>query len=78
MTMMNLHSNVEAIQRGLSSELGAAQREILSAQLRLRKIPDALLQNGSKQALDSTLSALDKANATIVKAMQSLHKQYQP
>ena len=76
--MMTLHSNVEAIQGGLSSELTAAQQEILSAQLRLKKIPGALLKNGSKQALDSTLSALDKANATIVTAMQSLHKQYQP
>ena len=75
--MTSLHSSIDAIQRGLSNELGAAQQDILSAQTRLKEIPDALLQNGSKQALDSTLSALDKANDTIVKAMQSLHKQYQ-
>ena len=75
--MTSLHSSIDAIQRGLSNELGAAQQDILSAEARLKEIPDALLQNGSKHALDSTLSALDKANDTIVKAMQSLHKQYQ-
>jgi hypothetical protein len=71
-----LQSLAEQLLPGLVREIGATQDEVRRASERLGRVPPALLQNGSRAALDDARASLDKANNYIVACLQSLHKQY--
>lgn len=60
----------------LTAEIGATQDEVRRANKRLGRVPAALLQNGSKTALDSARSSLDKANDHITVCLKNLYEQY--
>lgn len=60
----------------LTAEIGATQDEVRGALERLERVPPALLQNGSKTALDKARAALDTANDQIVVCLQHLYQQY--
>ena len=71
-----LQSLTEKLLPGLVREIGATQDEVRRASERLGRVPPALLQNGSKVALDHATASLDKANDYIVACLQCLYKQY--
>ena len=71
-----LQTLTEQLLPGLVREIGATQDEVRRAYERLGRVPPALLQNGSKAALDHARSSLDKANEHIVSCLKCLHKQY--
>ena len=71
-----LQSLSEQLLPGLVREIGATQDEVRRASERLGRVPPALLQNGSKAALDHARTSLDKANDYIVACLQCLYKQY--
>jgi hypothetical protein len=71
-----LQSLADQLLPGLIREIGATQDEVRRASERLGRVPPALLQNGSKAALDHARTSLDKANDYIVTCLQCLHKQY--
>ena len=72
----DLQRTVEQLLPQLSAEIGSTQDEIRRANRRLGRVPDALLQNGSKAALESARTALDKASNDILTCLQKLHEQY--
>jgi hypothetical protein len=71
-----LQTLTEQLLPGLVREIGATQDEVRRADERLGRVPPALLQDGSKAALDQARASLDKANDHIVACLQCLHKQY--
>jgi hypothetical protein len=71
-----LQSLTEQLLPGLVREIGATQDEVRRAYKRLGRVPAALLQNGSKAALDQARTSLDKANDQITTCLQQLHRQY--
>jgi hypothetical protein len=71
-----LQGLAEQLLPGLVREIGATQDEIRRASARLGRVPPALLQNGSKAALDGARASLDKASDQIVICLQKLHEQY--
>ena len=73
-----LQSLAEQLLPQLTMEIGATQDEVRRASERLGRVPPALLQNGSKSALNHAIASLDKANEYIVTCLQCLHKQYPP
>lgn len=73
---INLQGLAARVPKAMTSELNLVQKDILKAEEGLKNIPKSLLQNGAVSALDSTLNFLDKANASVVVMMESLHKQY--
>lgn len=77
---MASHSELEALVGQLlprlTTEIGATQDEVRRAFDRLGRVPPALLQNGSKVALDAARASLDKANEHIVVCLQKLYEQY--
>jgi hypothetical protein len=60
----------------LKREISTAQDDIRSAEHRLKRIPESVLVNGAKDALDQCLSYLDSANSATVNALKSVHSQY--
>ena len=72
----SLHGLVGQLLPQLMAEIGATQDEVRRASARLGRVPPALLQNGSKAALDSAQGLLDKASDQIVVCLQKLHEQY--
>jgi len=72
----SLHGLVGQLLPQLMAEIGATQDEVRRASARLGRVPPALLQNGSKVALDSARASLDKASDQIVLCLQKLHEQY--
>jgi hypothetical protein len=72
----SLHGLVGQLLPQLIAEIGATQDEIRRASARLGRVPPALLQNGSKAALDGARASLDKASDQIVICLQKLHEQY--
>lgn len=77
-TPSNLQKTVEQLLPQLSAEIGETQDELRRANRRLGRVPDALLQNGSKAALNSARAALDQANDHILICLQKLYEQYPP
>ena len=77
---MSQVSNLEALTQqllpNLVKEIGANQDEIRRAAARLRRVPQALLHNGSRSALKSAITSLDTANDQIVVALKHLYKQF--
>ena len=71
-----LQSLAEQLLPGLVREIGATQDEVRRASDRLGRVPPALLQNGSRAALDSARASLDKANDDILRCLQSLYASY--
>ena len=71
-----LQSLAEQLLPGLVREIGATQDEVRRASDRLGRVPPALLQNGSRAALDSARASLDKASDEILKCLQSLYASY--
>ena len=71
-----LQNLAEQLLPGLVREIGATQDEIRRASERLGRVPPALLQNGSKAALDQAKTSLNKANDQILSCLHHLHKQY--
>jgi hypothetical protein len=71
-----LQSLTEQLLPGLVREIGATQDEVRRASERLGRVPPALLQNGSRIALDHAITSLGKANDYIVVCLQQLYKQY--
>jgi hypothetical protein len=78
--MMDSHSELNKIAATLFPELrreiSTAQDDIRSAEHRIKRIPDSVLVNGAKDALDQCLSHLDSANSATVSALKSVHSQY--
>jgi hypothetical protein len=74
--LQGLVALAEQLLPGLIREIGATQDEVRRAYERLGRVPPALLQNGSKTALDRAKASLDEANDHIVACLQYLHKQY--
>ena len=72
----SLQGLAEQLLPGLLREIGATQDEVRRASERLGRVPPALLQNGSRAALDSARASLDKANDDILKCLQALYKSY--
>ncbi len=60
----------------LKRELSAIQDDIRSAENRIKRIPQSLLVNGTKDALEQCLNYLDSAHASSVVAMKAVHSQY--
>lgn len=73
---INLQGLASRVPKAMNTELNLVQNNILKAEESLKNIPKSLLQNGAVGELDSTLNFLDKANASVVLIMESLHKQY--
>ena len=77
---MSQVSNLEALTQqllpNLVKEIGANQDEIRRAAARLRRVPQALLHNGSRAALKSAVSSLDTANDELVLLLKLLYKQF--
>ena len=77
---MSQVSNLEALTQqllpGLVREIGATQDEVRRAAGRLRRVPQALLHNGSRAALKSAVSSLDTANDELVLLLKLLYKQF--
>ena len=71
-----LQSLVGQLLPRLTAEIGATQDEVRRAFDRLGRVPPALLQNGSKAALEAARASLDKANDHIVVCLQKLYEQY--
>ena len=75
-TPSSLQRTVEQLLPQLSAEIGETQDVIRRANKRLGRVPDALLQNGSKAALDNARASLDQANDYILICLQQLYDQY--
>jgi hypothetical protein len=71
-----LEGLAEQLLPGLVREIGATQDEVRRASERLGRVPPALLQNGSRAALDSARASLDKANDDILRCLQALYTSY--
>jgi len=72
----SLQGLAEQLLPGLLREIGATQDEVRRASERLGRVPPALLQNGSRAALDSARASLDKANDDILRCLQALYASY--
>ena len=75
-TPSSLQETVEQLLPQLSAEIGETQDEVRRANRRLGRVPDALLQSGSKAALVSAMNSLDQANDYILICLQKLYEQY--
>ena len=77
---MSQVSNLEALTQqllpNLVKEIGATQDEVRRAGLRLGRVPEALLHNGSRTAIKSAIASLATANDQIVVALKHLYKQF--
>ena len=72
----SLEGLAEQLLPGLVREIGATQDEVRRASDRLGRVPPALLQNGSRAALESARASLDKANDDILRCLQALYTSY--
>jgi hypothetical protein len=72
----SLEGLAEQLLPGLVREIGATQDEVRRASERLGRVPPALLQNGSRAALESARASLDKANDDILRCLQALYTSY--
>jgi hypothetical protein len=60
----------------LEREVGQAMDELRSSENRLKRIPEALLQNGSVGARTKAISKINEACEDLVFMLKSLHQQY--
>ncbi|MBM63266.1 MAG: hypothetical protein CL484_09995 [Acidobacteria bacterium] len=61
---------------GLQRELGSVQDSMRECSLRLSRVPDALLQTASREALESVRSNVDLANDNLITLLNLLYSQY--
>ena len=60
----------------LEREVGQAMDELRSSENRLKRIPRALLQNGSSVSRDKAIHNISTACEDLVFMLKSLHQQY--
>tara|TARA_R110002051_G_scaffold118890_3_gene192544 strand:- start:776 stop:1024 length:249 start_codon:yes stop_codon:yes gene_type:complete len=60
----------------LEREVGQAMDELRSSENRLKRIPEALLQNGSVGARTKAIVKINEACEDLVYMLKSLHQQY--
>ena len=61
---------------GLQRELGSVQDSLRECSSRLARVPDALLQASSREALESARSEVDSANDHLITVLKLLYSQY--
>ena len=77
---MTSHSKLEQLVYDLlpqlTRELSAVQDSVRTSTARLKKVPEALLQNGSNAALQKAIRSLDVSNDALLESLRLLHAQY--